>query len=167
LVRFQPGLPQSSKRVRQRCGGNTPAGQSPHPPKVPSKLTTEKATVYENVSSTLSLRGSNRKRRVGENPACRTLFNHVLIMPNEDNINLIQCGDDGWAPWSVVCIHLLNGSSREWVPLDSTNPEVDHDWLCPECVKKHDAGDHNLNEMRAVCIHCVRKVRAKLDPNYK
>ena len=44
----------------------------------------------------------------------------------EPNINLIQCGNHNWVPWSIVCVHLINGEP-EWIALDSTNPEVDFD----------------------------------------
>lgn len=88
-----------------------------------------------------------------------------------DNPNLIQCSDDGWAPWSIVCVHLLFGKSTEWLTLESDNPEVDYDWLCPECMDKFqregDAGeDHDITDLRPVCIHCVEKVRLVHDPNF-
>ena len=81
--------------------------------------------------------------------------------------DLIQCADHQWAPWSVVCIHLCQGTSRQWEGLDSNNPEVDHDWLCPACMKEHMADQDNLDHLRPVCIHCVRKLRKMYDPNFK
>jgi hypothetical protein len=30
---------------------------------------------------------------------------------------LIRCANDGLAPWSIVCVHLLNGLSHEWLPV--------------------------------------------------
>jgi hypothetical protein len=85
--------------------------------------------------------------------------------------DLIQCGDHKWAPWSIVCTHLVSGDSREWVPVPSTNPEVEYDWLCPDCVRTHedvvggdnDAEDELLPKLKAICIHCVRELRRQFD----
>lgn len=86
------------------------------------------------------------------------------------NHNLIQCGDHMWAPWSLVCSHLLDGSSRVWLPLDNPLPEVDYDWMCPECLSRHDeeasADDYDITDLRAICIHCVREVRKRFDPRF-
>jgi len=87
------------------------------------------------------------------------------------NHDLIKCSDHRLAPWSIVCTHLMTGQSKEWKPIHSNNPEVDNDWLCPECHQTHmHALDHNLEEdlthLRAVCIHCVHKLRTMHDQNY-
>jgi len=90
---------------------------------------------------------------------------------NKDNPNLIECGDHSFAPWSIVCTHLMYGQSRTWQSLDSDNPEVDHDWLCPECMEQFIAEadndqEHDLTNLRPVCIHCVRYLRRKFDRTY-
>jgi len=94
------------------------------------------------------------------------------IIMSEQNINLIQCGDHAWAPWSIVCTHLMDGTSREWEELNSNNPEVDFDWLCPECNKIFQSQmeadrDVSLEHLKAICIHCVRDLRSKFDSNYE
>lgn len=73
--------------------------------------------------------------------------------------HLIQCSDHQWAPWSLVCVHLVNGGT-DWnaVPNDDS-PEVDFDWLCDECYRKQP--DVNVDDLRAICIHCVRVLQAK------
>lgn len=87
--------------------------------------------------------------------------------------NLIQCGDDGWRPWSIVCRHLGSGDSREWVPIESTNPYVQYDWLCPECVaeketlERHGTVKRMLSKLTAACVLCVERLRKKFDPNYE
>lgn len=83
---------------------------------------------------------------------------------SEPNINLIQCADHKWSPWSIVCVHLVHGQSREWIGLPSNFPEVDCDWVCPECEAEIEKPD--LKKLMAICIHCVRKLRKKFDPNY-
>lgn len=83
------------------------------------------------------------------------------------NYHLIRCSEDGLVPWSIVCIHLVEGRSRKWEPLDSSNPEVDHDWLCPECMKQHEMEQDDIENLRPVCIHCVVKLRRKFDPNFQ
>lgn len=93
-------------------------------------------------------------------------------MNPEQNINLIKCSNDGWAPWSVVCVHLAFENGTEWIPLDSNNPEVDHDWLCPECADIMDGLDETdwpqdyMDKLRPICIHCVREIRRKNDRNF-
>jgi len=79
--------------------------------------------------------------------------------------DLIQCGDHSWAPWSVVCVHLCSGTSREWIGIPSNSPEVDFDWVCPECEPHIEKPD--LEKLKAVCIHCVRKLRRRFDPNFQ
>ena len=83
------------------------------------------------------------------------------------NHNLIQCADHKWAPWSIICTHLMDGSSRVWLPLESSLPEVDHDWMCPVCIEGHDeeasADDSDTQHLHAICIHCVRSLRKRYD----
>jgi len=73
--------------------------------------------------------------------------------------DLIQCADHKWAPWSLACVHLVNGAP-DWtaVPNDDS-PEVDLDWLCIECHRKHPEVD--VDDLRAICIHCVRELQTK------
>lgn len=89
--------------------------------------------------------------------------------------HLIDCGNHnsyGKSPWSVVCVHLIEGTSREWIPIESIIPEVDFDWICPKCLELCDDEDglnpgNNLENLRPVCIHCVRTMRKEFDPNYE
>ncbi len=83
-------------------------------------------------------------------------------MSNENNINLIQCADDGWAPWSIVCIHLIEGTSKEWVHIklrEDDLREVDGDWVCPDCYENIE--NPNIDDLRPICMHCVRKLKKK------
>ena len=85
-----------------------------------------------------------------------------------ENHNLIRCAGDGWAPWSIVCVHLATGESKEWIPIESNNPEVDHDWVCPECdTTLQESGSVDVDKLKAICIHCVRRLRETNDPKYK
>jgi hypothetical protein len=89
----------------------------------------------------------------------------------EDNYLLIECGNHQWAPWSVVCTHLLTGTSKNWVSIESEHPEVDFDWLCPDCFKEFNREydeqiDHKITYLRPVCIHCVKKLRRIHDKNW-
>lgn len=84
--------------------------------------------------------------------------------PVNQSHNLIQCSDHKWAPWSIVCIHLVNGST-DWNPVpNNDSPEVDYDWLCNECRSK--LPDLEADGLKAICIHCVRllQIRAGVDP---
>ena len=71
---------------------------------------------------------------------------------------LIQCGDHKYAPAVVLCVHLCDVRSSEWCPIPSGEPEVEHDWLCPECLARMD--DLSVDDLRTVCIHCVRELQA-------
>lgn len=73
---------------------------------------------------------------------------------------LIQCGDHQWAPWSIVCKHLVSGESADWCPVAAEEDgEVEHDWLCPSCLANHP--NHDVDDLKAICIHCVRILRGK------
>jgi hypothetical protein len=92
-------------------------------------------------------------------------------MPKNANGKLIQCGDHSWAPWSIVCIHLMTGLSRKWIPKESDSEMFD--WFCPACWKRleaelglRDTGAVTTTNMRSVCIHCVRFLRERYDPAY-
>ena len=87
-----------------------------------------------------------------------------------NNHNLIRCGDHSWAPWSIVCVHLMNGTSRDWLPINSNHPEVDYDWVCPDCepmLEKEKLSEEDMVKLACVCIHCVRYLRDKYDSNYE
>lgn len=75
---------------------------------------------------------------------------------------LIQCGNHSWAPWSAVCIHLMDGSANTAVGLHSNNEEVLYDWICSDCFEKFSVGDKTdeflMDNLRAVCMHCTRKL---------
>ncbi len=84
--------------------------------------------------------------------------------------DLIQCGDHKWAPWSIVCIHLIDGHCREWVALESSSDETDHDWVCPDCadaMAECEPSKEIVANLRPVCIHCVRQLRRQLDPVFQ
>lgn len=89
-----------------------------------------------------------------------------------EDINLIQCGDDGWRPWSIVCNHLIDGTSRKWVPIESNNPYVEYDWVCPECDKFMDSEEYRkdttaiVDRVQCVCVLCTQRLRAQFDPDY-
>ena len=69
---------------------------------------------------------------------------------------LIKCGDHRYAPAVIVCRHLCDGTSTVWCPVDSDDPEIDHDWLCPECFERFAVLD--VEDLVAVCMHCARRL---------
>ncbi len=76
---------------------------------------------------------------------------------------LIRCGDDGYAPAVVVCVHLLRGTSTDWCAVPSGDPEVDYDWLCADCWKRRDT--IGVEEIRAICMFCAHRLRGKAQQN--
>jgi hypothetical protein len=72
---------------------------------------------------------------------------------------LVRCGDHRYAPGVIACKHLFEGESETWCPVVSGDPEVDHDWLCPECLKEFPNVD--ANDLVSVCIHCARRLKSR------
>jgi hypothetical protein len=82
-------------------------------------------------------------------------------MPEEHG-NLIQCGDHSWAPWSMVCVHLVEGTSKQWCPMpQDEGSEVKNDWLCPECRAAAQQDRISAEDLKAICIHCVRSLQIR------
>ena len=88
-------------------------------------------------------------------------------MTVNNNTHLIRCGDEGLAPWAITCVHICDGSASEIVPVPlEEGTEVESDWLCRECYEKHfgvDGGGAGIDELRAVCIHCLRQLLTAYD----
>jgi hypothetical protein len=84
---------------------------------------------------------------------------------NED-IDLIQC-KHGKLPWRIVCVHLINGSSTEWIPIVYSDSDF-NDWACPECEKQWDEfmEKTKLDYVAPVCIRCIDDIRCVFDRNY-
>ncbi len=87
-------------------------------------------------------------------------------MNNEDNVKLIQCKNHLWAPWSILCIHLIERpETTEWLNIKRDDgDEVEFDYICPWCDKKREklgSYDKMIEFLRPVCIHCVRDLRQK------
>jgi hypothetical protein len=84
------------------------------------------------------------------------------------NTDLIKC-KHGWRPWSIVCVHLLNGSSTDWIPIPQNRKGDSFDWICPKCDKRWEemVEKFNIDDVRPVCIDCVADIRRGLDRNFK
>lgn len=83
-----------------------------------------------------------------------------------EDIRYIKCHHGEKMPWSIVCVHLMEGTSKEWTPIPSGfAPEVEHDWVCPKCEENMDKP--NLDDLKPICICCVEHLRAKFDENYE
>jgi hypothetical protein len=88
--------------------------------------------------------------------------------PKPQNTKLIKC-KHGWRPWSIVCVHLLDANSMEWIPLPQDQGSKYNDWLCPECYRNWEkiVKDHNLEDIRPICVDCVETIRRVFDPKYE
>ncbi len=75
-----------------------------------------------------------------------------------ERTGLIQCSDGTYAPVVCVCNHLVDGASTQWCPIPSHRPEVECDWLCPDCLGR--AADLAVNDLQAICCHCAGHLRA-------
>lgn len=78
-------------------------------------------------------------------------------MSNESN-KLIKCGDHQFAPWVIVCNHVMNGTADEAIPLlRSDNSDQMFDWVCSDCADMIEDGNKEyLERLSCVCIHCLR-----------
>src|SRR5262249_18128723 len=73
----------------------------------------------------------------------------------------IRCREHGLAPWGFVCVHLVTGESRKWVPAPGeSGPGSENDWLCPTCSAKPEPTDHSV---RLLCAQCIQAMRQRLD----
>jgi len=80
--------------------------------------------------------------------------------------NLIRCADHTWAPWAIICIHLMERpETTEWLPIENNDDrEVDFDYICPDCEDRRErlgGYDKMLDFLRPVCIHCLRHLRER------
>lgn len=72
---------------------------------------------------------------------------------------VIECGDHSYAPYSFVCQHLIDTPVMDWHPVEvDDGREVEYDWVCAECLQKHESGVQ-LEEVIPVCINCVRRLK--------
>ena len=75
---------------------------------------------------------------------------------------LIPCADGTSAPGIVICKHLSEGKSSEWIQWH--NPEIDAevcDYLCPRCFARLAAhGSRVIDKLPLLiaCMHCVLKL---------
>jgi hypothetical protein len=74
-------------------------------------------------------------------------------------MELVRCRDGGMAPGVIVCRHLAEGASREWIEIPTPLGES-NDYLCPECFEK---GPEGLTEddLVLICLHCAREMRGQ------
>jgi hypothetical protein len=78
-------------------------------------------------------------------------------MPETEIPKTVICGDHKRAPYSFVCIHLQDGHNPNWEPLPvGDGREVEHDWVCPECLAEAQHGNWDAAKLTIMCIHCVR-----------
>ena len=71
---------------------------------------------------------------------------------------LIQCDNHKNAPTGLICIHLADHTSTEWVRVpQEPGGEFENDFLCPACLQNFPK--LRLADLRALCIHCIRKLR--------
>ena len=63
--------------------------------------------------------------------------------------------------WAITCIHLIEGRpASEWKRIDvDDGREVDADWVCTSCFGKHMQGRDSVDDLRPVCIYCMRHMK--------
>jgi hypothetical protein len=68
----------------------------------------------------------------------------------------------------IVCIHLLEFKSREWIPLKYSDSDIP-DWYCPECYRRYEQIVANMEYhlVRPCCVECIDAVRFLSDKNYR
>ena len=80
------------------------------------------------------------------------------------SINMIKCGGNRQARCATTCVHIVERTARKVLPIrNDDGSEVEYDWLCPQCFKKYyleNEGTFDVDDLRAVCIRCMRKIMA-------
>jgi hypothetical protein len=80
---------------------------------------------------------------------------------------LIQCGDHGWAPWSLVCVHLVDGAKARkrlrFVLSDANpiHPEGNRDALCLTCFENgvfNKPAEELFDLVLPICLECGSRV---------
>ena len=75
---------------------------------------------------------------------------------------LIQCGDHRFAPWAATCVHVMERTATDVVPVRcEEGSEVEYDWLCPQCFRKYylfNEDTWDVDDLCIVCIHCLREI---------
>ena len=75
---------------------------------------------------------------------------------------LIECGDHQFAPYAATCVHVIQRTAADIVPVRcEEGGEVEYDWLCPKCYMKYYIDNEKVREVDdliVVCIHCLRKI---------
>lgn len=86
----------------------------------------------------------------------------------EPDTRYIICGDHKKRRWSIVCVHLVTGTSRMWNSVEGSEGDGVMDWLCPECLREFDriVRARDLTNLRPICVECVKKLRTNYDPGY-
>lgn len=73
---------------------------------------------------------------------------------------VIECGNNSFAPYSFVCQHLIDVPTVNWNPIEvSDGREVEYDWLCDECLDKHEIGNDLAEVIVPICTYCVRNLK--------
>lgn len=78
---------------------------------------------------------------------------------------LMQCRKHGYAPWGVVCVHILTRTAEEAIcyQADDGSRLVDY-WFCPECFERYVGKGANPKvsdadrDLVAACVHCLPEV---------
>jgi hypothetical protein len=82
------------------------------------------------------------------------------VAPQDKTKTLVRCGDHEFAPWRTVCRHLLDDPKLPVVRIVHGHGRQD-DFLCSGCAEKAKKGDDSaafLDDLKCLCIHCVRDV---------
>jgi len=101
------------------------------------------------------VRGPIIRRRIGGKN-----LNRLENSEMNRETKLIKCGDHSFAPWATTCVHVLDGTATDIVPIPlGEGGEVEHDYICDRCYGKHFIrGSDDLEDLRTVCIHCLREM---------
>jgi hypothetical protein len=76
--------------------------------------------------------------------------------------NMVRCADHQYAPAGIICVHLANGTGKEWVSV-ATGPESEHDYVCADCADKLDQVP--VDDLLVACIHCIRRLKEGEKPS--
>jgi hypothetical protein len=85
-------------------------------------------------------------------------------VPNQMKQHNLTAHRHGEQPLSVICVHLRDADSMEWVQMGG---EGSRDWLCPGCAETFARdGDIKYELLTTLCIKCVDERRWLFDSDF-
>lgn len=87
----------------------------------------------------------------------------------DEERNTITCGKHKDLPFSILCVHLMEDPTLEWIRVMQDEESKLYDYMCPACAADIDRmlAETDISKMRIACVNCVDDIRRVFDKNYE